>query len=184
MWTDIPSAEDLLRNVRRPDRDIVMSAEMLAESTDHFDRAAAVGLLARLGAWCSREPEATLAAIGQGEGPASIARAWARSLTREQAVLLGCLAMEEACSWAQYVGRTLASGDPIGESVGMLLAYWRDRIASVCWVLCAAGRHEDVLAIEQTCTWPQEVPLPACGDALLDAVAQAEPTAGWVRREQ
>jgi len=158
-----------------------MSAELLADSEDYFDRAAAVGLLARLGAWCSLEPVATLDLLRGGKGPATVAYAWARSLTPEQAVYLGCFALEEACSWAQHVERVL-DGQPVGEDVGLLLAYWRDRIASVCWVLRAAGRHDDVWTIEHTCTWPEEIARPAPGDALLDAVAQAEPTASWVRR--
>lgn len=177
MWIDIPDTEAILAEVPRPDHDLVVYAEMLADSDDRLDRAAAVGLLARLGAWCSRDPEIILERLRAGEaGPVSVALAWARSLSPDQAVTLGCFALDEAIHWKKQA-EVEAGKD--GSQHAMLLAFWRDRIESACWVLAAAGRHADVHAIRQCCVWPKELPRVPEGEALLDAVREAEPWADW-----
>lgn len=175
---DVPDPEALAAPWSMPGwlRDI---ATMLARSPSPFDRAASVGLVARLWTPARLEdvPGVVDALVSGADGPASRAVSWARSLAPEAVDAIEQIAVERAATAAaslDAVGAVVAHDPAAGVSIVEELLRERDRLASVELVLGATGRTE---RIERALDALDEV-----ASANVSAMIWARPRAdGWLR---
>jgi len=181
----LPEPEDILSGIPAVDPQLVNLVQILHDTEDSFDKVASVGLSARIGASSSADPTATLKALRLGEAaPRARAMTWSRKLPPEAIHALVLLTMEEAAEWVRHAERLVTSKSAGDELV--LLAYWRDRIESVTWVLDVVGEGAVAHGLRIICAWPAELGEPVETEetgGLLALVGAAEPWADWVAKE-
>lgn len=159
--------------------------DALARSPAMVERAAAVGLVARL--WCP-EDRATRAAVlaGDAEHPCDVAVRWLRSLDFEARSTLEALAYQRAARMRDAFFALVDADEDPTEADLLALLYERDILESVRVLLAYVGHGRnlgrelaltDVAAV--TCYSAMPVTAGIEADPLLRAVFLAEPDAWW-----
>ncbi len=159
--------------------------DALARSPAMVERAAAVGLVARL--WCP-EDRATRDAVldGSAAHPSDAAFRWLRSLGSETRGTLEALAIQRAARMRDAFFALVDADEDPSESDLLALLYERDILESVRVLLAYVGHGRslgrelaltDVAAV--TCYSAMPVTAGIEADPLLRAVFLAEPDAWW-----